>query len=578
MATTDYQGFKTTFPTGDPKTDFSDGIDDITLNYMFAQKFTLGAGTWDINKIGAFGSGSNVAGDAARYAIYTDSSGPSALVANSLTSEVVFTRDTTNGAWLSHTYSTKPQLTAGDYWLVIWSNKQGTFCISLWTKVVTAKSQKATCTYAATGDPGTIGSWAAQNRDWPIAVECQAAAPPLAAGTLDIFLRPGHATPEDITLRDPTLADGAGGAHSLACEAGTFSLVGQDVALKAQRKVDTSVGAFTLSGQDVALKHGYTLAAAAGSYALAGQDVSLRRTAKIDIGAGSFALSGQDVSLKHGYHLDSETGTFTLTGQDVTLTYTPAAGSYSLACGAGAFTLSGQDIAFLRGRIMPAAVGTFTLSGQAVTLARGYHLDCGAGTFSLAGQDVALRSGKRLPCAAGSFALTGQAVVLKRGYTLAAGAGSFALTGQVVALKAGRLCAAGAGAFVLTGQDVALRYSGAATAYSLACEAGAFVLTGQAVTLSKTAAKAASTGGGGKLKPRWRESPVPTLAIIGSRGISAQPLQISQGIGAVTPAQVRIGGAGDSIQPRQESMGRASIDYELQNERELIELLILDAA
>jgi len=252
--------------------------------------------------------------------------------------------------------------------------------------------------------------------------------------------------------------------------------------------------------------------------------------------------------------------------------------TYTLACEAGSFSLSGQDVSLKAGRKVDAGVGAFSLSGQEVALKRGYTLVASAGSFALTGQVVDLRKTAKVAADAGSFTLTGQAVALKHGYILAAGAGSFALTGQVVALKAGHICAAGTGAFVLTGQDVALRYSGAAAAYSLACEAGTFVLTGKDVALSKAAAKAASTGGRGKIKPRWRDGTVPVLRIIGSRGISAQPLQISQGSGAVIPAQIRIGGAGDSIQPRQESMGRASIDYELLNERELIELLILDAA
>lgn len=89
----------------------------------------------------------------------------------------------------------------------------------------------------------------------------------------------------------------------------------------------------------------YSLTCDAGSFTIAGQDATLRRGYSLNCEAGAFVISGQDATLRRGYSLTCDAGAFVLAGQDATLVYTPGAGAiaYALECEAGAFVISGQD-------------------------------------------------------------------------------------------------------------------------------------------------------------------------------------------------------------------------------------------
>lgn len=82
-------------------------------------------------------------------------------------------------------------------------------------------------------------------------------------------------------------------------------------------------GSYTLSGQNATLIKTSILVADAGAYTLTGQDATLIKTSVLSCDAGSFALTGQDATLRVGRYLSADAGSFTLTGQDVGLTYTP---------------------------------------------------------------------------------------------------------------------------------------------------------------------------------------------------------------------------------------------------------------
>ena len=97
----------------------------------------------------------------------------------------------------------------------------------------------------------------------------------------------------------------ATGAYTLTCDAGAFTLTGQDATFAVTRKLSCDAGAFTLTGQDAALNRGFYLAA----------------------DAGAFTISGQDAALNRGFILACDAGAYTLTGVDATLTYTPASDS-----------------------------------------------------------------------------------------------------------------------------------------------------------------------------------------------------------------------------------------------------------
>jgi len=93
----------------------------------------------------------------------------------------------------------------------------------------------------------------------------------------------------------------------------------------------------------------YTLVCDAGAYSLAGQDAVLTRGYALTCDAGAYVLSGQDAALKRGYTLVCDVGAYSLSGQDAVLTYTPGVGAvnYTLTCDAGEYVLAGQDATLL---------------------------------------------------------------------------------------------------------------------------------------------------------------------------------------------------------------------------------------
>lgn len=143
----------------------------------------------------------------------------------------------------------------------------------------------------------------------------------------------------------------------------------------------------------------YTLTCDAGSYTLAGQDALLRRTYTLTCDAGAYVLTGQDATLTRGYQLTCDAGAYVLAGQDATLNYVPGAGAvnYTLICDAGAYSLAGQDAILTRGYTLTCDAGAYSLAGQDATLVYtpgsgsiAYTLTCEAGSYSLFGQDASL--------------------------------------------------------------------------------------------------------------------------------------------------------------------------------------------
>lgn len=157
--------------------------------------------------------------------------------------------------------------------------------------------------------------------------------------------------------------------------------------------LDAAGTSFTLTGQDVTLKASRKLGLGAASYALAGQDVALRAQRRLPVSAGAYTLSGQAVGLKASRALSAGAGAFALTGQTVGLVYVPTGGGYTLAAGVGSFAVSGQAVTLKASRRLAAEAGAFALTGQDVTLgyspAGGYVLSLGAGSFALTGFPVA---------------------------------------------------------------------------------------------------------------------------------------------------------------------------------------------
>lgn len=103
------------------------------------------------------------------------------------------------------------------------------------------------------------------------------------------------------------------------------------------------IGWFDRDLLDVASSGGsYTLTCDAGAYTIAGQDADLRKSRIVVGDAGAYSLAGQDADLRKSKVLQGDAGAYVLAGQDATLTYTPV-GGYTLTCDAGAFVIGGQD-------------------------------------------------------------------------------------------------------------------------------------------------------------------------------------------------------------------------------------------
>lgn len=307
-------------------------------------------------------------------------------------------------------------------------------------------------------------------------------------------------------------------ARDYKLEPGSFTMTGQDMRLRYDRRLPLEPGVFALTGQDVATRKGYSMTLAPASFGVTGHDVAMRRSYALQLRRGAFAFAGQEMVLRYGRRLSLGVGNFAMTGQAAALraarrlalepvAFSLAAENVSLridrnmALARGSFVLSGDEVTLRLNRNMPLAAGSFVLTGKALGLRFGHklplatgafaltgraltpraarRLPLAAGSFALAGQALGLRRGLRLPLTAGSFVLTGQAVALSHGYRLPLAAAAYSLAGQAVALRATRRLLLAAGSFTLTGRDVALR-----AARRLALATGSFTLTGETVRLA----------------------------------------------------------------------------------------------
>lgn len=152
-------------------------------------------------------------------------------------------------------------------------------------------------------------------------------------------------------------AEGGGGAYTLTCNAGSYSLSGQSATLLKTKLITANAGAYTYSGVSAGLARNRVLTAQAGSYAFAGQSAGLLKTKLITASAGSYTYTGVNAGLLKTKLLNANAGAYSFAGQDAVLTKTTA-GAYTLTCLAGSYTLNGQS-------------ATLTYSGSASTIPAG---------------------------------------------------------------------------------------------------------------------------------------------------------------------------------------------------------------
>lgn len=167
-------------------------------------------------------------------------------------------------------------------------------------------------------------------------------------------------------------------AYTLDCDAGSFTLTGQDAGLTTQFKVDAAQGTFTLTGQDAALLWGYGIIAEVGTFTLTGNSVDFLAALTMAADAGSYTMTGQDAGLSAGYQVAADAGSFTLTGYDAEFL-----AALSVAAESGTFTLTGQDVTLTAALTLEAGAGVYTLTGNDVTLTfSGWSLLPGEGTWT----------------------------------------------------------------------------------------------------------------------------------------------------------------------------------------------------
>lgn len=273
----------------------------------------------------------------------------------------------------------------------------------------------------------------------------------------------------------------SGGAYSLTCSGGSFTLSGQAVTLRANRTLALTQVSFTLSGQSVILVYAKRLSMAQASFTLSGQDLKLRRAEILPINQGTFTLSGQSVNLKRAlnfvlngasYTLTSQSanlnkslrlslvkGDFSLSGQVLTLQK-----SSSLTIGEGVFSVSGQSVGLTKQSKISATQQSYTLSGQAMTFVYdqlgAYTLVCHEGLFTLSGQNVGLvydpANQYTLTCTQGAYTLSGQALGIYKRNHIDLNQSVFSLNGQSINLLRSNRLNNSTGYFTLNGQDVTL--------------------------------------------------------------------------------------------------------------------------
>jgi len=263
-------------------------------------------------------------------------------------------------------------------------------------------------------------------------------------------------------------------AYSLLCDAGSYSLSGQNALLKYGRSLTCAAGAYALTGQNALLKVAHKLICSAGSYSLSGQIALLKITRQLVCSAGSYALTGQAANLTYARHLTCDAGAYTLTGNDALLKITR-----QLVCSAGAYSLSGQAATLTYARHLVCSAGAYDLTGQAATL-----------TYT---PGVVGPVAYSLTCSPGSYALTGQDALLKVSHSLTCSAGSYALAGQDALLKVAHQLTCSPGAYNLTGLDAILLHTGKID-YSLLCEPGSYDYIGNNAVLEYTPPSTADHG------------------------------------------------------------------------------------
>jgi len=108
------------FVTVTPDTRYGAAVESGTANWCYAQKFTVPVGTWEVTEIGGYFNADVGTSGWFHLGIFGDDAVngcPSTLVADS--DSGALSRDLPAVDKVNHAYSVTPQVSGGDYWLVV---------------------------------------------------------------------------------------------------------------------------------------------------------------------------------------------------------------------------------------------------------------------------------------------------------------------------------------------------------------------------------------------------------------------------------------------------------------------------
>ena len=201
--------------------------------------------------------------------------------------------------------------------------------------------------------------------------------------------------------------------YSITLAAGSYSYVGNDLALKASRKLLFDSASYDYTGNAKDLLVGRKIVFGAGNYAYSGSDVGLSANRKLTFDAGSYTYSGSDLNTKANRKLLFQAGSYAYTGQPLTLIYTSAGGpTYTIALDAGSYSYVGDDIVLAANRAILLEAGNYNYTGQAAILAASRKLSFDLGSYALTGNDVSLLAARKISFDTGVYNYVGNPMAL----------------------------------------------------------------------------------------------------------------------------------------------------------------------
>lgn len=129
--------------------------------------------------------------------------------------------------------------------------------------------------------------------------------------------------------------------YQLVCDAGSFSLSGQNASFVYNQALSGGAGSYTITGGSATFVYNQVIYAGAFNFQWTGNSADLNVSHKLYAEAGSFALTGQDATFLKPITLLGESGAFSFVGNNASFAYTK-----TLPGNAGNYVFTGQEATF----------------------------------------------------------------------------------------------------------------------------------------------------------------------------------------------------------------------------------------